>query len=302
MQEEHEDTTIGRRRLLRRASTIAAGVAGAGVASAMVASPAQAADGEAILIGRNNVGTATTGVPAVSTILTAGDDAHPALRVENATGAALSVAPNYATTAAPAGSIFVDEYGDFAAIGTADSPEPYVTYVYSPTWATMTVPIKPIRYVDTRTSAGRTHVTGATYDSSYRVMPKNSTTIPDAVFDLSGLFLGGYGAVQANLTVLKPTAQGYASLWPSGDWPGTSSINYGTALPEIANFTQTLIATDPVTNKRTIRLKTKYPAQFILDIVGFVVADQFAQLSAAAAPPGIAATGPQRVKQAPFRG
>jgi hypothetical protein len=274
MQEQDEARAVDRRRLLRRAGTFAAGVAGAGVAGAVVATPAQAAPGDPVVKELPNTG---------------GDADTPLVRLENAAGAALSVAPtDFAQTnppidplAAPAGSIFVDEWGDHATIGDLGQGK-FVTYAYSPTWATMVIPVRPVRWLDTRFSAGRAHIVpgSATFDSYGRVVPKNSTTTPDLILDLSDIFFGGPGAVQANLTVAGPAAAGWASLWDSGTFPGTSSINYSYPLPAgLANFTQTMIFDDVANNRRSIRLKTSRAAHFFLDIVGFVVADQFVQLA-----------------------
>jgi hypothetical protein len=304
MQDNGENRPLDRRRLLRRAGTVAAGVAGAGVVGAVAAAPAEAANGDPFILGNANTADATS-------TLTAGNAANPALRLENATGAPLSVRPLATTgnpadpstwvteppsTQAPVGSVYADDFGDLHVIGQplggALGPK-YANMLYSPTWATMVAPITPIRWVDTRFANLRVHIVpgSANFDSAFRVLPKNSLTVPDMIIDLSAIFAGGFGAVQANLTVLLPVAQGFASLWDAGTWPGTSSINYVPSVPEIANFTQTVIAPD-----RTIRLKTNRAAQFILDIVGFVMTDPFAQFVA-----GAVATDARGQQHAPWR-
>lgn len=275
MQEHEGDRTVDRRRLLRRAGTIAVGAAGVSAAGAVLATPAQAADGDSLVLGStgdaNNRATTTTTLELTAS---ADADRRTALRLENPAGAALSVTQTSPSLAAPAGSVFVDEVGDIATV-SADAQGAYVTYAYSPTWATMVVPISPVRWLDTRYASSRAHIVpgSATLDSTGRIVPRNSTTAPDMVLDLSDLFAGGFGAVQANLTVVNPAGTGYASLWDDGAYPGTSSINYGTSLPALANFTQTLIGP----NSR-IRLRTSKAAHFLFDIVGFVVADPYAQL------------------------
>lgn len=269
MQEQDEARTVDRRRLLRRAGTIAVGAAGVTAASAIVAAPAQAADGQTVLTGATSTG---------------GDADTPTVRLENpaAGGSALSVSQTDPDVTAPAGSIFVDNIGDVSTVAE-DSVGRYVTYLYSPTWASMVVPIKPVRWLDTRNTAGRAHIVAGsvTFDASGRVKPKYSNTVPDLKLDLSDLFGGGYGALQANLTVVSPANSGWAAIWDAGTFPGTSSINYGTALPALSNFVQTPIAED--STRRFVSLKTNQPVHLIVDIVGFVVADPFAQLSFAAA-------------------
>jgi hypothetical protein len=286
MQEHDEARTVNRRRLLRRAGTVAAGAAGVTVAGAMVSSPAQAAAGDAVLAGQANTsGTATT-------TLTGGDATHPTLRLENASGAALSVTNTDVDINAPAGSVFVDSWGDFSSI-TEDGGQKYLTMAYSPTWATMTIPTPMFRLVDTRNSAGREFIVpgSASYDSAGRVLPKGSATVPDMVIDLSAIFSSSTGltAVQANLTIINPTGQGYAALWDEGPWPSTSSINYGVVagLPAIANFTQTVVGSD-----LRIRFKTNRAAAVLLDIAGFIVSDPYTELGGQ----GIAAAGLKAAK------
>nr|MDT0657875.1 hypothetical protein [Micromonospora sp. DSM 115978] len=268
MQEQDQSRTVGRRKLLRRAGTVAAGAAGAGVVGSMVGSPAQAAPGDPVVIGAANTGGTTT------TTLTSGNATNPTLRLNNAAGPALSVQPIDWTQidpdTAPAGSVYVDTYGDYNAIGEEGGLKFHVM-AYSPTWATMPIPLAPFRWVDTRNAAGRANLlAGSTFDSAGRLMPKNSNTVPDAIVDLSPLFAGGYGAVQANLTVVSPVSGGYASLWDEGPFPEVSNVNYGTQT--IANFTQTLIGSDSA-----IRVKTNKAAIILIDITGFILTDPFTQ-------------------------
>jgi hypothetical protein len=272
MQEQDQSRTVGRRKLLRRAGTVAAGAAGAGVVGSMVGSPAQAAPGDPVVIG-----SATNSGGTTTTTLTSGNATNPTLRLENESGSALSVnlLETIDASTAPPGSIFLDEYGDFNAIGFVPGEGRFLTTAYSPTWATMTIPVAPFRWVDTRNAAGRAFLRpGSSFDSAGRLLPKNSNTTPDAIVDLSELFAGGFGAVQANLTVVNPAAVGNVSLWDAGTWPGTSSINYSPTLPALANFTQTVIGED-----LGIRVKTNQAVAIILDIVGFVVTDPFWQLA-----------------------
>jgi hypothetical protein len=267
---------IRRRRLLRGAGTVVAAAAGVGAIGAM-ANTAAAADGDPVTIGAAN-----TGGPN-STRLTAGSAANPTLVLDNSAsgGAPLALHPmtgaEWPSDSAPVGSVYADDWGDFYGIGQPGGVgSKYTNLLYSPTWATMVIPISPIRYLDTRVASLRQFVVpgSATFDSAGRVVPKNSNTVPDLVLDLSPILLGGRAAVQANFTALQPLAQGFASLWDQGPWPGTSSINYIPSVPEIANFTQTVVGSD-----MRIRLKTQRACQFIIDIVGVVVSDPFSQLN-----------------------
>src|SRR4051794_10553437 len=115
--EEEKDRHIGRRRLLRGGGAVVAGIAGAGVASAVVATPAEATQGNAVLAGLANTETDTTGISLTGATT---PEAKAALRLTNAAGPALTVDPVDITkisTAPPAGSIFVDQFGDITTIG-----------------------------------------------------------------------------------------------------------------------------------------------------------------------------------------
>jgi hypothetical protein len=292
LSQEDEDTerAINRRRLLRRAGTLAAGAAGVGAVAA-IASPAHAATGDPMLLGSANVAGATTTV-------TAGDASNPTLSLANSAGPGIAVTPLATdpvtgvtaapSTTVPVGSIYADDWGDLHAIGQpAGAGVKYANMLYSPTWATMVVPVRPVRWLDTRNAAQRAHIVpgSATFDSAWRVLPRNSNTVPDLILDLSAVFVGGLGALQANLTVASPTGNGWVALWDSGTFPGTSSINFTPAEGAIANFTQTVI--DPIA--KTVQMKVSKPVQIILDIVGFVVSDPFSQLTGP--PPAAGALG-----------
>jgi hypothetical protein len=282
--QEHDDRALNRRRLLRRAGTVAAGVAGAGVVGAATASPAQA-DSHPLVLGTSNTEDAQTTLTN-----TTGSAEQNALRLQNGTGAALSLQPlttdpgsgaiQPPSAAAPVGSLYADDWGDFYGVGQpSGTGQKFITPLYSPNWATMVIPTSPFRFLDSRFAQGRIFVEpgSASFDGAGRVLPRR-TNDPDLVLDLSSIFAGGFGAVQATLTAVIPAVAGFGSLWPSGAWPGTSSINFHPALPAIATFTQTVIGTD-----RKIRLKTEHPAAFIVDIVGFVLTDPFTQFTDAAA-------------------
>ncbi|MGW0432978.1 hypothetical protein ACWDV4_10595 [Micromonospora sp. NPDC003197] len=280
MRDEQQDNVMNRRRLLRRAGTVAAGVAGAGVAGSIVASPAQAADGDPLKIGDTNTGTNTTS-------LTAGNASQPTLRLTNPnpSGPGLSLGQTASDSlpvqnpTSPVGSVYADEWGDLYVVGQNNPAQPkYLTSIYSETWSTMTVPVDPIRWVVTLAgfAGGRDFISGATFDSAGRLLPKGSTTTPDMVIDFAPILAGGYAAVQANLTVDMGTATGWAALWGEGPFPANSSINF-TANTPTANFTQTLLGSD-----MKLRVKVNKPVVIIFDIQGFVLSNPFRQFAGSA--------------------
>jgi hypothetical protein len=280
MGEEEAKPAVTRRGLLRRASTVAAGV---GVVAAASAAPALAADGDAIQVGGTYTGSSKTS-------LSSGDGTHAALKLANAAsnGAPLELQPVDLVAGAspvsasgnPVGTTYVDRWGDVHVVGDAqvNAGPHYDLMLYSPTWAFMPVPVPPARIVSTYapdSAWGRELIVpgSATYDSQGRVMPKNSNSVPDAIIDLSLFIFAGPAAIQGNLSAGLALNEGWASLWDEGDWPGNSSINFPKAT-WIANFTQTLLGADV-----KIRVKVSVPTVIVFDVSGFVVADPFAQLN-----------------------
>src|SRR5262245_39659880 len=142
MLEEQENRKVNRRRLLRRAGTVVAGVAGAGVVSSVVASPAQAATGPI------NIGVVNGDPGDNTTTLTHTDPNLPTMSLVNGNtdGPALALSPvntstGFITNNGPVGSVIADDFGDFWGIGDPDGAGKYVNLMYSPTWASM--PILP---------------------------------------------------------------------------------------------------------------------------------------------------------------
>lgn len=270
---EESKAPVSRRSLLRRAGTVAAG---AGVIGVAAASPASAADVPVLLDAVNNGAGTTT--------ITGGTASTSTLSLTNEAGAAplvLQPSTSVVTPASnPRGATFTDAWGDLHIIGhNVDLNGPnYDNMLYSPTWGMMPFPIFPFRYVSTYSGdapGGRAFIVpgSATYDSLGRVQPKNSNTVPDLIVDFSPLVLGGFAAVQGNLTVGEATGAGFAALWDEGDWPGHANLNFQTGL-WTENFTQTILGTD-----MTMSLKLSRPGIFVFDIFGFLLVDWLAQLA-----------------------
>ncbi|MBB5870340.1 hypothetical protein F4553_003719 [Allocatelliglobosispora scoriae] len=287
-----EETTpeLNRRRLLRRAGTVAAGLGAAGVVTAVNAAPAAAA---------GSLGpTIITGTASETALVVTSPDG-PALRIAPSPNSSL-------TSAEDVGSVVVDKYGDVSTVGFADgvSGAKQVNMLYSPTWATMVVPMQSYRYFDSYFTVAH-GATPANPDFVARLASGNVTSSPgnaipvagnnpSLVIDLSEIFTLNYGvmAVQANLTVVGAAA-GYAALWGEGDdWPGNSSINYVKGVG-IANFTQTTIDYE-----RLLRVKVTGTARVIIDIVGFVVSDYYSQFNDEFVSTGMKAKGVKGAKGA----
>ncbi|MFI7606843.1 hypothetical protein ACIBTV_17105 [Micromonospora sp. NPDC049366] len=223
---EKQDKNVDRRQLLRRAGTVAAGVAGTTVVGAAIASPAQADPGQPVLQGGNNLAGAT------STSLT-NTSTGPTLRLDNTSSTAegdaslsgppLQLVPrgDYLSDQSPVGSVGVDAYGNFQVVSVPG----WVDYLHTTGNSNRIVPITPQRVVDTRTAAGRSRIvnaSGTTLDSSGRL--RDGQTIH---LDLSDfVFIGD--ALFGNLTVTSAVASGFVQIFPHGVArpQNFSSINY----------------------------------------------------------------------------
>jgi hypothetical protein len=259
---------VDRRRLLRRAGTVAVGVAGAGVVSAVAASPAMATDGDTVKLGSlaNNWATSKT-------IITS-DSAEATLELDNTkdlgtmAGAPLRLLPRDqpVSTDAP-GNIGMTTDGRLWTVSQSNGTN-YADEVYSSVNATTTWPINPVRAIDTRSSTTRARVLNASgnIDSSGRVIGGHTINV-----DLSDLVYFGWGAF-GNLTVVSPTAAGFATLYPyGGTRPATSSINFQTST--LSNAYVCALGYDVATPSRTsvISIYVQKTAAVILDVNAFVV-------------------------------
>jgi hypothetical protein len=205
MSTETPESNLGRRRLLRRAGTVAAGVVGAGAVSAAVAGPAQAAPGDPIKQGNNDAGAGVT---------------EPMVTLDNKEGPALNLAPSGSTNGDdPIGSLRVDGGGNIWTLATPGLPE----MVHTSFTATQLVPIVPQRILDTRTKEGRAHVLNPSglFDAGGRLLAGKTIN----------LHVGDYAswaiALHGNVTVTGSVGDGYLTIWPGGAArPTTSVINF----------------------------------------------------------------------------
>lgn len=271
------DISYDRRALLRRGGAV---LAGAAALSALNTEGASAAPNDPVLLGTVNdaANTATTVTSSAGT-------ASVVLR-NTASGAATNVAP-----AAPGfdANTFVGstESGDLVNYGGSllfthegGVGVDGVGEVYTDIWASQLVPIKPKRMLDTRSAGGRANVlnpSGA-FDSAGRLIAGKTIRL-----DLSDLVFFGV-AVYANLTIVTPLKPGYATLWPSGTRPGTSTINFA-AGQIIANFAVCGLS-DVVPD--SVQIYTSQTTHVLLDVTGFAVGASW-QVNPAVLPAPVAA-------------
>ncbi|MEU4475905.1 hypothetical protein [Micromonospora sp. NPDC023888] len=176
---ENQDKTVGRRQLLRRAGTVAAGVAGTTVVGAAVAGQAQADPGQPVIQAASNfvTGGGTTALvnPGKgATLQLANSNIAVADGVEFA-GPPLTMIPigDVLNNDSPVGSMGVDKYGNFQVVSVLDDAnDAIVDYVHTTGNSNQIVSIVPQRVIDTRDAAWRTRIQNAsttTLDSSGRL-------------------------------------------------------------------------------------------------------------------------------------
>ncbi|MQA62035.1 MAG: hypothetical protein GEU86_11145 [Actinophytocola sp.] len=269
------DAMHGRRALLTRGGAVLAGVAGAGVASAITAPAANAAPGDAVIQGSDNDAEATTtGLTSTSSDAT----------LDLSNGNTANVAPlRLAPVATPSannvsaqsrggdlfnydGELVMTHFGQESGVA-----EPHVGFAHTSYWSNTMVTIEPQRVLDTRDSATHDNIVNkaGNLDSKGRLIAGKAIRVR-----LDGLVNFG-DAVNANLTVVKPLANGYASITPEnpGAAPSTSSINYVTN-QIIGNFAVAPIGWEEGESDGIwdyVYLFTYATTHLVLDVSGFAV-------------------------------
>lgn len=249
-----------RRRLLRRAATVAATTAGAGVAAAVgLPGTAQAAPGDNLVMGTtNDAGPATTTL----------NGAYPTLTLKNSAGAPLRLVPGDAiypqVLDAPVGTLAVDNQGDlFVRAGTVGQETN--GWAWTTEWATTSVAVRPTRVLDTRDVNLRRNIVSGSLDSLGRVQPG----VP-IVLALDSYVRDGY-ALKGNVTVVGMTGAGFLTVWGAGAKPATSTVNWSAAGTILSNFLFTeLGATGAYRSVITIQAAAS-PTHVIVDLTSLLV-------------------------------
>ncbi|WP_346537512.1 hypothetical protein [Micromonospora sp. DPT] len=268
-----QDHTVGRRHLLRRAGTVAAGLAGTAAVGAAAAGPAQAAPGQPLLQGQVNEA-------ATPTTVRGGSATSATLRLENPTITDMEgvqvASPTLRLTPtgesinwkSEVGSVTMDRYGTIWAVTSEGLPPMegnFVEYVRTNTNTNQLVPVVPQRVIDTRTAAGRARIVNpaGNLDSSGRLL--RGHTIQVSLEDF--VFFGE--AVYGNVTVTGALAAGFLQVYPHSAQrpPAFSTINFQ-AGQTLSNFFLTGIS--PVIDY--ISVHAQQTTHVILDVVAFVVA------------------------------
>ncbi len=212
---------LDRRALLRRAGTVAAVAGGAAIVGGV--GTAQASAGGTAILGANDAQGSTTSITSTSS-----SDATLNLANTGGTHGPLSLVDSPVAYTSLATKTTGELYADSGDLFWVDGINKSGVFVFTETVANQVVGIKPIRMLDTRSSAGRVHVINPT------------------VLNAAGQLLGGkwvnldftgladfFESAFVNLTAVTPSAGGYLSIAPApptgNGAPATSSLNYGTA-------------------------------------------------------------------------
>ncbi|WP_410809979.1 hypothetical protein [Micromonospora sp. 067-2] len=267
-----QDNTVDRRRLLQRAGTVAAGLAGTGVVGAAAATSAQAAPGDPVLKGADNdAGSSATTVRSSSDAAT--------LRLANTrvttepngkvlTAPALRLAPNGngLSSRAEVGSIGMDTAGTiWASTGRSYQAD----RIHTSTNSNRIVPVIPQRVVDTRTPQGRTNIVTPDGDWDTSNLDSAGRLLGGRTIDV---ILARYAfvseAVFGTVTVTGSVAASFLQIFPSGiPRPAAfSTINFG------SNQTLSNAFMSAVNwNTDRISIYAARTTHVIVDVVAFVI-------------------------------
>jgi hypothetical protein len=230
-------------------------------ASILKAQPVAAADGDYLRVGMQNDATLFTGLTASaqSALVLQGGTSGVGVIADGDAGNAwfpgTGLSP--AGTAGLPGLLWIDGDGNWWG-ATADSATDGV-------WRKLAGP----------GTAGQLHVLPTpvrVYDSRPGLTPAavgpkiptvgNSPRAIDTTGNGSGVPLNAT-AVLVNLTITAPQAAGYATAWPAGAWPGTSSINFAPG--------QSIAATTVVGCGvgASIQIQSNTVTDFLIDVIGY---------------------------------
>jgi hypothetical protein len=221
-------------------------------------------DGDPILAGQVNTSRSTT-------IRSAGTD--PTLTLANDAGPALRLVPGPEYTFYPApGTLAPNHTGLTVTHVVPGSQHTATTNILGSGNALMPVATPPTRVLDTRTAAGRSRLIDGRSDIDSQGRAIRGAFL---VVDLGGLVHNAQGLF-ATVTATKTTSSGYATVWGTGEWPRTSTINWWDHGQVISNGVLSECGWYEVNGTRyndIVALYVSAPAGIVLDVTGFLVTD-----------------------------
>jgi len=256
-EQDHDAATSDRRGMVK---LLAASAVGAVTGAALLgAQPAAAAQGGNAMLGVANTSTNATGFEASAESGVRAFGVPYGIEADGASANALFAGSGVSpvATAGNLGELYVDGDGNWWAATVASDTDALWRKVAGPGSAgQLHVLAKPVRVYDSRPGQQPTAVQpkAPTVGNTPRTIDTtaNGSGVPPTA-----------NAVLVNLTVAGPTAPGFAAAWPSGPWPGTSSVNFATG--------QNIAATTVVGcgANATIQVQSNTVTDFLIDVIGY---------------------------------
>ncbi|GIF65581.1 hypothetical protein Ais01nite_36160 [Asanoa ishikariensis] len=221
-------------------------------------------DGDPVLAGQANTSRSTT-------IHSTGTEAT--LTVVNNQGPALQLVPGFERTDRPdPGTLAPNQTGLSVSYTLPTDPSPATTNILMSGNALMPVATPPTRVLDTRNAAGRARLLEGRGD-----IDSQGRAVGGAFFviDLGGLVRGAQGLF-ATVTATKTISSGYATVWGTGEWPGTSTINWWDKGQVISNGVLSesgWYEVNGTTYNDVVAVYVSSTAGIVLDVTGFLVPD-----------------------------
>jgi hypothetical protein len=275
---EKNEQAVDRRRLLRRAGTVAAGVGAAGIATAVAASPANAATGGNVILGQANTSdadtTSITSTNAQSTLTLANTAASAAPLV-------LTPAAFSPTDTTPDGSIGFDDQNflqyTWSFIDPSDPSNNVLgitAQVYDESWSAMPVALTtPQRVLDTRPGSTQdisNVLNPSVFDSTGRL--KSGSTLQLDLSNVGFFALGVFGTLAA----IQPAAGGFLKLFPLGTpEPATANIGYAVNQNVSNSFFIGAGFSQDGSVTTGLSIKAQGATHVILDVFGLSVSNAF---------------------------
>lgn len=268
MSDDQDNNTVDRRRLLRRAGTVAAGLAGTSVVGAVAATSAQAAPGDPVVQGADNNAGNTTVVRSSSdtaTLQLANSKVITGANGRVITAPTLRLAPSgTGISDVDAGSMGVDTAGNLWVASGRYGGFFQSDRVHTSSNSNRIVPIIPQRVIDTRTEQGRWSLfePDGKLDSAGRLLGGRTVEVNLARY----VFVGE--AVFGSVTVTGPLAGGYLQIYPAGipRPSSTSTITFETSQTVTTGFMSGMNW-----NTDRISVYAHRTTHIIIDVVAFVI-------------------------------
>jgi hypothetical protein len=238
---------------------LAASAVGAAAGVVTHGQSAAADDGEPVLQGmENNATNVTVLIASAQTALAAGSDNGYGVAADGSFGNAWFFASGDAPTgfAGDAGALWVDGEGNWWAATASNATDGQWRKLAGPgTAGALHLLAAPIRVYDSRPGLP------PPIEPKAPLAPGAARTI-DVAGNASGVPGTARGAL-ITLTVTGTGDAGFASVWPTGAWPGTSSVNFTSASATVATTTVVGLV------GATFQILASTSTDVLVDVIGY---------------------------------